>query len=60
MTQQPTAPAPRDGDAHPATADETRQMEAAEPRRRTEGRPGYPAAFGSTGGGVVFRDYASI
>lgn len=58
---QPSAPAtPQTGAVPPAPADETRQMEAAEPRPRPTARPGHPTAFGTAGGGVLFSDYASI
>ncbi|EPX82751.1 hypothetical protein ruthe_03213 [Rubellimicrobium thermophilum DSM 16684] len=58
---QPSAPAtPQTGAVPPAQADETRQMEAAEPRPRLTAQPGHPAAFSTSGGGVIFSDYASI
>ena len=59
MTTQPNAAPSRGEDGRTAAPEAPRQMEAAEPPR-TPRAAAYPAAFGSAGGAVLFRDYASI
>ncbi len=59
MTTQPDAAPPQGDGPRDAETPSPRQMQAAEPPRAGRGQ-GYPAAFGSSGGAVLFRDYASI